>query len=96
MKTWYNYSKTFFINTLWVYIFWTLAHYISPHIYVKLCVPATITGFLLSPFMVPAPHCQALRWLIYQGGNVIVATWVLIGTWCMQLLFITNKHDEKI
>jgi hypothetical protein len=80
--------KQLFINAAWIYAFWVIAHYVSPHIYVWACIPGTITGFILSPFMAPAPHCQALRWLIYQGGNTIVSMWLLLGNWFMQLLIV--------
>ena len=86
-------TKPFIINVLWIYIFWTIAHFICPHLYIWLCVPATIYGFILSPFIAPAPHCQALRWAIYQGGNTIVAMWILFGSWCMQLLIIPYNKD---
>jgi hypothetical protein len=42
-------------------------------------------GFLLSPFMALSPHCQAFRWVIYNGGNIINMMWLLLGNW-----FINN------
>ena len=82
------------MNAIYIYFFWNLVHYICPHIYVRLCVPATLNGFLLSPFIAPAPHCQSLRWLIYHGGNNIVTMWLLFGTWCMQFLIIPEKTSK--
>jgi hypothetical protein len=35
----------------------------------------------MSPFMAAAPHCQALRWGIYNGGNSIVSMWLTMGVW---------------
>ena len=86
--------KSLCLNAIYIYLFWNMAHYICPHIYVHLCVPATFNGFLLSPFIAPAPHCQSLRWLIYQGGNNIVAMWLLLGTWCMQVLIMQDKDNK--
>jgi len=53
-------------------------------------VPATVIGFVMSPFIAPTPHCQALRWAIYNGGNSIIAMWVLLGGWIIK--FITPLH----
>jgi hypothetical protein len=69
-----------------IYVVWIFLHYLSAHAYVCWCVPATIIGFIATPFMIPAPHCQALRWLIYNGGNFISAMWVVIGAWAMRYL----------
>ena len=66
----YNFSITiykFFIKTLLVilkssgiYLLWICLHYFSAHLYIKFCVPDTIVGFLMSPFMISTPHCQGL------------------------------------
>jgi hypothetical protein len=75
------------INSLFkltkIYILWIVLHFISSHLYVKLCVQNTITGFLISPFMAVTPQCQALRWVIYNGGNSINAMWIIIGSWAL-------------
>lgn len=39
-------------------------------------------GIIKSAFIAPAPHCQAMRWVIHNGGNVITQMWVVLGTWC--------------
>tara|TARA_B110000879_G_scaffold135967_1_gene177695 strand:- start:662 stop:883 length:222 start_codon:yes stop_codon:yes gene_type:complete len=62
---------------------WIVIHYIAAHLYVYLCVPATIAGFLMSPFLVSAPHCYGLRWAIFHGGNIIVAMWTILGIWLL-------------
>jgi len=64
-----------------IYLFWIALHYICSHLYVLFCAPLTVTGFLMSPFIVPAPHCQALRWAIVNGSASITAMWVTLGTW---------------
>ena len=66
-----------------LYIFWIVSHYISSHLYVTFCVPATFYGFIQSIFLTPAPHCYALRWVIYNGGNNICVMWLLCGAWCV-------------
>jgi len=69
-----------------IYIIWIILHYISSHLYIYWCVPGTILGFIIAPFIVPAPHCQALRWAIYNGGNTIIAMWLLLGAWISKYL----------
>jgi hypothetical protein len=64
-----------------IYILWIIIHYISSHLYVSWCTPLTLIGFILSPFVVPAPHCQAFRWVIVNGSNHITAMWFTFGTW---------------
>lgn len=81
-----------FLSIFGLYISWILLHYIASHLYIRLCVQATLMGFILSPFLAPAPHCQALRWAIYNGGNSIVAMWVLVGMWIMKYLMPITEH----
>jgi hypothetical protein len=47
-------------------------------------MPISISGFLLSPFMVSAPHCVAMRWVITEGSNIIITMWVTIGAYAIQ------------
>jgi hypothetical protein len=61
------------------YIMWILLHYAAIHLYPEFCAPYTILGFILSPFMVSAPHCIAMRWIISEGSNVVMAMWIAIG-----------------
>ena len=68
------------------YIMWILLHYAAIHLYPEFCAPYTILGFLLSPFMVSAPHCVAMRWLVNEGANVIITMWVAIGAYAIQLM----------
>jgi hypothetical protein len=83
------------INYLFVvtnlYIMWIILHYIASHLYVYLCVPKNIWGFIISPFMSATPQCQALRWLIYNGANMINNMWIVLGTWLSGLLLSTPK-----
>jgi len=76
----------YIIGLCGMYIIWITLHYFAAHAYVYLCVPGTIIGFLMAPFIIPAPHCQALRWLVYNGGNNIIAMWVMFGAWISSYL----------
>lgn len=79
------------VSMFGIYFLWIISHYISSHLYTHVCVPATIFGFISSPFVATAPHCQALRWVIYQGGNSIIAMWFVTGTWVMRYYMIPIK-----
>lgn len=67
-----------------VFLFWITIHYMCSYLYIYLCVPNTFTGFVLSPFMTMSPHCQCLRWIIYNGGLIINAMWIMLGNWLLQ------------
>ena len=91
-----------FKNIFGIYVLWVFVHYVAAHIYVRFCTPATFMGFVLSPFMAAAPHCQALRWGLYNGGNSIISMWVTIGLWFLGYLrpitntFVSNNiGDDK-
>lgn len=91
VKLYTNNFLNLFKNIFGIYVLWIFVHYIAAHIYVKFCTPGTFMGFLLSPFMAAAPHCQALRWGLYNGGNSIISMWVTIGLWFLGYLKpITN------
>ncbi len=75
-----------------IYLLWICLHYFASHLYVKFCVPTTIVGFLLSPFMVATPHCQGLRWIVYNAANMINNMWVIFGTWICSTLLNYNTH----
>lgn len=70
-----------------IYLVWIVLHYGASHLYIEYCVHRTWVGALVSPFLTSTPHCQGLRWLIYNGGNQINNMWVTIGSWvCMKLI----------
>jgi hypothetical protein len=71
-----------------MYIFWILLHYICSHLYVYWCTYGTLIGLLLSPFTVPAPHCQALRWVILNGSNIINTMWITLSGWIIKRILI--------
>ena len=73
-----------------IYIIWICLHYFSAHLYVTHCVPNTLIGFIMSPFMMSTPHCLGLRWIVYNAPSVINNMWLHIGTWIYSLLYIDN------
>ena len=77
---------------IWIFILWTTLHYISGHIYVRLCIPPTIYGFIMSPIQTTAPYCVVLRWIIYNGGNAIVNLWLLAGSWAFTHAYRLMKY----
>ena len=81
----------FVIVNFGIYLMWITLHYFAAHLYIHWCVPATLTGLIMSPFLVPAPHCFGLRWVIYQGGNSIIVMWSFIGVWLLSY-FIPIKQ----
>jgi hypothetical protein len=75
-----------FVGVFGIYALWILLHYFAPHAYVYFCTPLSLQGFALSPFVAAAPHCQAIRWVIYNGGNSIIAMWFLAGSWLLRFI----------
>ena len=64
-----------------LYLFWIMLHYFSTQMYVYYCAPRGFYGFFISPFLVAAPHCRAIRWIIHNGGNMVDNMWLILGTW---------------
>ena len=81
-------------NICGIYLMWITAHYISSHLYIKFCVPDTLIGFLISPFMTATPHCQGLRWIIYNGASMVNNMWIAFGTWVCSTIFILNIGEQ--
>lgn len=73
------------------YIGWITLHYICSNLYVYICTPLSIVGFLLSPFYASSPQCIGLRWIIYEAGNIIYHMWYAIGGW-IALKIIKKKE----
>ena len=70
-----------------LYLFWIMLHYCSAQLYVYYCAPRGLYGFLISPFLVAAPHCRAIRWIIHNGGNMVDNMWIILGTWlCSKII----------
>lgn len=68
---------------------WSVAHFVSVHIYGKVCVPFTPVGFVMSPLIVNTPHCTALRWIIQRGALGICEAWNLMAS--ALLAFVTSS-----
>jgi hypothetical protein len=78
-----------------VYLVWIALHFFASQFYIQLCAPKTIYGFLVSPFLIATPHCQALRWIVYNGANAINNMWIVMGTWfCSQIMFYTGTNHS--
>lgn len=97
-ENWYNFSidvysfclrtTLFVFKVSGIYLLWISLHYFSAHLYIKFCVPNTIIGFMMSPFMIMTPHCQGLRWIVYNAANIINHMWILIGAWIYSMIWI--------
>jgi hypothetical protein len=80
-----------FINITGIYLVWIFLHYIASHLYVRMCVPSTVIGFLLSPFMTATPHCQGLRWVVFNAANMINNMWIILGAWIMSNILVVTR-----
>jgi hypothetical protein len=75
-----------------IYMMWILLHYVSAHLYTYFCAPSTIVGFIYSPFVIAAPHCRALRWVIFNGSVSIDNMWIVFGTWLCSKILIPRAN----
>ena len=66
-----------------IYILWICIHYISPRLYISYCVPATVVGFIYSPFLSQSPHCISLRWAITKSGESIYNMFGIFSMWLL-------------
>ena len=95
----YSYGFTyktikFVLSISGVYLLWICLHYVASHLYVKCCVPNTLFGFIMSPFMTATPHCVGLRWIVYNAAQIINNMWIILGTWICSTILIINKTTE--
>ena len=83
------------IDVAGFYLLWITIHFVAAQLYPLACSPPSITGFLMSPFLVETPWCKGLRWIIGEGANVIQTMWIVLGTWfCSKLL--RKKTREQV
>jgi hypothetical protein len=75
-----------------IYLLWICLHYFSAHLYIKFCVPNNVIGFIMSPFMIMTPHCQGLRWIVYNAANIINNMWLIIGAWIYSVIWIFGNE----
>ncbi len=78
-----------------VFILWISLHYIASNLYPTYCTELGIMGFIKSVFYAQAPHCVAMRWVIYNGGSIINNMWVSIGVWFTGKL-LTNLFNKVV
>ena len=80
-----------------VFILWIVLHFIAANLYPMFCAELSIFGFVKSIFVAQTPHCIALRWVIYNGGNSINSMWISLGLWITAKIFknIKNKVIES-
>lgn len=79
-------KKAFAVSS--IYLFWVALHFITAQLYVTYCAHPSIYGFLISPFLISAPHCVAMRWVFTKGGTLIDGMWILLGSWlCSKVIY---------
>lgn len=79
-------KKAFAVSS--IYLFWILLHFITAQMYVRYCAHPSLYGLLISPFLISAPHCAAMRWVFTKGGTLIDGMWILLGTWlCSKVIY---------
>ena len=78
-----------------IYMLWICLHYFAAHLYIKFCVPNTFLGFIMSPLMISTPHCQGLRWIVYNAANIINNMWILVGTWISSMIWIMGNSQPS-
>lgn len=56
-----------------------LAHFVASNMYPSMCCGSGLWGFIMTPFMVVTPHCEAMRWVIHYTGDQIRNIWLWLG-----------------
>ena len=69
-----------------IYFCYISVHNITPYMYIYYCTPYTWIGILQSAFIVPTPHCKAMRWILQHSAAKIEFVWILVADWAIQLL----------
>ena len=46
----------------------------------------------MSPLMIMTPHCQGLRWIVYNAANIINNMWILVGAWIYSMIWIIGRE----
>jgi hypothetical protein len=67
-------------KTVSFYFLVVVVHYAGANLYNYFCTPQSMVGFVMSPLMVPSPHCEGLRWIVYHGAVRINAMWLMLGS----------------
>lgn len=66
--------------TTGVVAMWTCVHFASVRVYDEVCLPRSLTAAIVSPFVIGAPHCTTLRWVIAWSGFEGPATMLTLGS----------------
>lgn len=74
-------------NIVGISIIWIIIHYTAANLYSNYCAELTIVGFVKSAFVAQEPHCVAMRWIIYNGGNMIHSMWMSVALWITAKVF---------
>ncbi len=82
------------VGSVGYYAFWTLLHFLAAHLYVVFCVPPNLYGLMMSPFLVPTPHCTAFRWMISEGSQIVLTMWSMGGT-CLIAYFVRGARGAR-
>ena len=82
-----------------VFILWICLHYVAANLYPNYCAESSVAGFIKSIFVAQAPHCVAMRWIIYHGGIAINSMWISIAIWVSSKLLrnmvLTNEKKPN-
>jgi len=80
-----------------VFVLWICLHYVAANLYPSYCAETSLSGFIKSIFVAQAPHCIAMRWVIYNGGIAINSMWISIAIWISSKLLrnLTINNDKK-
>ena len=73
--------KDWLTNIAGFFLIWIILHFIAANLYARFCAELSFLGLIKSIFIAEAPHCMALRWVIYNGGSVIHSMWLSLGVW---------------
>lgn len=78
-------------NEVFIYLICVIVHFISPHLYVHFCTPASWKGLFMSQFMVISPQCQLIRWAFSFSGFVLDNIWIFIITNFIRKIIIMSN-----
>jgi hypothetical protein len=68
------------IYTVSIVSSWVVAHTVAAHAYVHFCAPTGFAGFVKTAVLTPAPHCEAIAWVVTRSRVQISDGWLLLGT----------------
>lgn len=85
------------LKSLWaassIYIVWNVVHHTAAWCYAQYCIPRSLVGLLLTPFLIPSPLCTGLRWCVNSGAEMISSMWVAIATWFASSVALLKVKD---